>query len=144
MKSRLSLCAALVTPLDGDGEINAGAFASHARWVLRHGCDGVVAFGTTGESASFSTDARTAGLAALVEKGVPPAAVISSARAAPALSLTSVIATADPCSAKMRAVSAPIPDAPPLSSATFPSNLGPMVMGVLLVSVLSGGGRPRW
>lgn len=76
MVSRLSLCAALVTPVDAEGNVQAGKFAEHGRWVLRHGCDGVVVFGTTGESASFSPAARSAALDAFVGAGVPPETVM--------------------------------------------------------------------
>lgn len=76
MVSRLSLCAALVTPVDAEGKVQARKFAGHGRWVLRHGCDGLVVFGTTGEAASFSPDARSAALDALIDAGVPPETVM--------------------------------------------------------------------
>ena len=52
----------------------------------------------------------------------PPADPISSTTFGPRLSLTSAIATAAPCSANSRALSAPIPDAPPVTIATLSSS----------------------
>jgi hypothetical protein len=57
--------------------------------------------------------------------------------------LLSVSSTFAPCSAKTRAVSAPIPDAPPVTIATLPTSLLPGCMVVSLVrpkSCPSGGG----
>ncbi len=48
----------LVTPFDGDGEINPAALADVADFVLAGGVRGVVAMGTTGEYYAMTTDER--------------------------------------------------------------------------------------
>lgn len=63
--------AAVVTPVDGFGEISMERFARHARWLLRHGCHGLGLFAVTGESASFSIAERQHALEALVSAGIP-------------------------------------------------------------------------
>ena len=68
--------AAIVTPVDPDGEINLERWARHARWLLRQGCHGLGVFGTTGETQAFSVDERRAALEALVAAGLPADRVI--------------------------------------------------------------------
>jgi 4-hydroxy-tetrahydrodipicolinate synthase len=63
--------AAALTPLHPDGSIDDDAFADHLRWLLGHGCDGVLVFGTTGEGFSFSVGERTRALDALLDRGLP-------------------------------------------------------------------------
>ncbi|MEM7123144.1 MAG: dihydrodipicolinate synthase family protein [Pseudomonadota bacterium] len=70
------MSAALVTPVDSAGDVQLRKLVDHAHWVLGNGCDGIVLFGTTGESASFSPDARSAALDAFVGAGVPPETVM--------------------------------------------------------------------
>jgi 4-hydroxy-tetrahydrodipicolinate synthase len=45
---------ALTTPFDGSGSIDEGFLAEHARWVVEHGCTGLVPIGSLGESATLS------------------------------------------------------------------------------------------
>lgn len=73
---------ALATPLDGDGELDAAAFAAHAAGLLAAGCDGVAPFGTTGEGPSFSLAERQAGLEALLAAGVRSDQVVAGIGAA--------------------------------------------------------------
>jgi 4-hydroxy-tetrahydrodipicolinate synthase len=83
--------AAALTPLHPDGSIDDDAFADHLRWLLDHGCDGVLVFGTTGEGFSFSTGERVRALDALLERGLPAGRLLvgSGALALPdAVSLT--------------------------------------------------------
>ncbi|MEA2781070.1 MAG: 4-hydroxy-tetrahydrodipicolinate synthase, partial [Rhodospirillaceae bacterium] len=63
--------AAMLTPQEEDGTIHRQGFARLAHWLLDHGCQGVVPFGTTGEFASFTVDERTSALDQLIEDGVP-------------------------------------------------------------------------
>lgn len=63
--------AASLTPLHADGSIDTDAWAAHVRWLLDHGCTGVVLFGTTGEANSFSVEERAAALEALLNEGLP-------------------------------------------------------------------------
>lgn len=64
------VCAASLTPLHDDGIVH-DAFARHVEWLLAHGCDGCLLFGTTGEGLSFTVDERRAALDALLSNGVP-------------------------------------------------------------------------
>ncbi|MBB6486096.1 dihydrodipicolinate synthase family protein [Rhizobium lusitanum] len=52
--------AAVPTPFDHHGDIDAGAFTEHARWCLANGCDFLNVLGTTGEANSLSADQRSA------------------------------------------------------------------------------------
>ena len=45
---------ALTTPFDANGSIDEGFLAEHARWVVEHGCTGLVPIGSLGESATLS------------------------------------------------------------------------------------------
>lgn len=68
--------AAIVTPVDPDGEINLERWTRHARWLLRHGCHGLGVFGTTGETQAFSVAERQAALEGLLAEGLPAERVI--------------------------------------------------------------------
>lgn len=68
--------AAALTPMDGDLNPDHPAFANHCRRLLSAGCHGLAVFGTTGEANSLSVDERLAALEALVEDGVPAAALL--------------------------------------------------------------------
>ena len=63
--------AASLTPLDSSLAIDHGAYARHARWLLRNGCDGLALMGTTGEATSFSVGERQEALEQLLASGVP-------------------------------------------------------------------------
>jgi 4-hydroxy-tetrahydrodipicolinate synthase len=61
----------VLTPVDADLQPHPGRFVAHARWLLDHGCHGLVVFGTTGEANSFSVDERMELLDAAVSAGLP-------------------------------------------------------------------------
>ncbi|MGH6986469.1 MAG: dihydrodipicolinate synthase family protein [Caulobacteraceae bacterium] len=66
--------AALSTPFRAEDlyRIDLAAMASHARWLLASGCDGLLVFGTTGEAASCSLAERLEALEALIGEGIDP------------------------------------------------------------------------
>lgn len=74
--------AALATPLDGNDELDASAFAAHADALLAAGCDGVAPFGTTGEGPSFTVAERQGGLDALLAAGIRPDRIVAGIGAA--------------------------------------------------------------
>ena len=47
---------ALVTPMQPDGALDAKALAELVEWHVSEGTDGIVAVGTTGESATLPVD----------------------------------------------------------------------------------------
>jgi 4-hydroxy-tetrahydrodipicolinate synthase len=55
-----AVLTAMVTPFDGDGELDTKAAADLARWLVDHGNDGLVLAGTTGESPTLSDDEKIA------------------------------------------------------------------------------------
>lgn len=63
--------AASLTPFHDDSTIAQAAFVQHVNWLLSHGCDGVLLFGTTGEGLSLAVDERIDGLTALLSAGLP-------------------------------------------------------------------------
>ena len=65
------LWAAMATPLDAEGNVDHAAFVRHGNWLIEHGCDGLVPFGTTGEGPSFSAGERLAATEALLKAGIP-------------------------------------------------------------------------
>lgn len=67
---------AALTPMNDDLSPNRAAFASHCRWLLASGADGLAVLGTTGEANSFSVDERLALLDALGEAGIPGRALL--------------------------------------------------------------------
>lgn len=67
---RFGLSAALTTPFRADGAVDLAGFAAHARRCLEAGCDGVTAFGTTGEGASIGLAERAGMLEALAGAGI--------------------------------------------------------------------------
>lgn len=64
--------AACLTPLHDDLSVDHATLATHARWLLANGCDGLVLLGTTGEANSFNINERMALLDRLMEAGLPP------------------------------------------------------------------------
>ena len=68
--NRIGLNCALSTPFTKDGAVDLRRMTAHAQWVLANGCDGITAFGTTGEGASIGTPARYQALAALAASGI--------------------------------------------------------------------------
>jgi 4-hydroxy-tetrahydrodipicolinate synthase len=69
---RIGLNCALSTPFTKNGEVDLNRLAGHATSVLAGGCDGITAFGTTGEGASLAVPERYQVLAALVAAGIDP------------------------------------------------------------------------
>lgn len=62
---------AMTTPFKpGNLEVDTVLLAAHAKWLLAHGCDGLVLFGTTGEAASLTVAEREAALESLLEAGI--------------------------------------------------------------------------
>jgi 1-pyrroline-4-hydroxy-2-carboxylate deaminase len=45
---------ALTTPFDSSDHVDEGFLAEHARWMVEHGCTGLVPIGSLGESATLS------------------------------------------------------------------------------------------
>ncbi|WP_332776439.1 dihydrodipicolinate synthase family protein [Polaromonas sp.] len=69
---------AMLTPLNENLGINHQLFAAHATALIRAGCGGVTAFGTTGEGPSFSMAERREALEALIKNGVPASQIMVS------------------------------------------------------------------
>jgi 4-hydroxy-tetrahydrodipicolinate synthase len=68
---------AMTTPFKPDTfEVDTKLLATHAKWLLAHGCDGLVLFGTTGEAASLSVAERKAALESLLEAGIDAGKVL--------------------------------------------------------------------
>jgi len=63
--------AAGLTLLNEDLSIDAEATIGHTRWLLSHGCDGVLIFGTTGEANSFTVDERLGLIDAIGRSDLP-------------------------------------------------------------------------
>ncbi|WP_263786400.1 dihydrodipicolinate synthase family protein [Salinibacter grassmerensis] len=63
--------AAGLTPFHADQSLAHDSFAAHTQWLLDHGCDAVLLFGTTGEGLSLSVSERLAGLDAVLASGIP-------------------------------------------------------------------------
>jgi len=63
--------AAVLTPLDASLSPDRTRMASHCRWLLENGCNGLAVLGTTGEANSFSVDERMDLLDHLIEDGIP-------------------------------------------------------------------------
>ena len=63
--------AAVLTPLDSTLAPDRTALATHCRWLLDNGCNGLAVLGTTSEANSFSVDERLRLLDNLIEDGIP-------------------------------------------------------------------------
>jgi 4-hydroxy-tetrahydrodipicolinate synthase len=59
-----------ITPVDDRLAPDVGRFVAHGRWLLEHGCHGLVVFGTTGEANSFSVEERIDLLEAALDAGL--------------------------------------------------------------------------
>jgi 4-hydroxy-tetrahydrodipicolinate synthase len=68
--------AAIATPYRADLSIDFGLLSAHAQWLLTHGCDGLVLFGTTGEAASLTIAERKAVLEQLIAEGIRPSQIL--------------------------------------------------------------------
>jgi 4-hydroxy-tetrahydrodipicolinate synthase len=68
--------AAVLTPMRADLSVDLDRMASHCRWLLANGCDGLAILGTTGEANSLGVDERIAVMEGLVERGIPAARLL--------------------------------------------------------------------
>jgi 4-hydroxy-tetrahydrodipicolinate synthase len=64
--------APAVTAFDRNGGIDSERTITHCHWLLEHGCDGLVVFGTTSEANSLSLGERERLLEAIVSSGISP------------------------------------------------------------------------
>ena len=53
-----TVITAMVTPFDGEGELDLDGAAALARWLADHGSDGLVVAGTTGEGSTLTDDEK--------------------------------------------------------------------------------------
>lgn len=51
---------AITTPFHTDGTVDDSFLAEHVRWLMRHGCSGIVALGSLGEGATLSVAEKVA------------------------------------------------------------------------------------
>ena len=65
------VCAALVTPIDGQFQIDAARLAAFGARLLDKGVNGLVPFGTMGEGPAFSAAQRFEAVARILEMGLP-------------------------------------------------------------------------
>ncbi len=68
--------AAALTPLNEALEPDTALFVAHCRWLLDHGCDGLVPIGTTGEGNSLSVRQRLGLIEAAAGSGLAMAKFI--------------------------------------------------------------------
>ena len=66
----------VVTAFHQNHEIDFERSIAHSRWLLRHGCDGLVLFGTTSEANSLSLSERKRLLEAMANSGISPADLV--------------------------------------------------------------------
>ena len=80
---------AMTTAFKADMSVDHAFIARHARWLVDNGCNGVVALGSLGESATLNFDEKVAILETLVSelKGKPVVAGIASLSTAEAVAL---------------------------------------------------------
>ncbi len=75
------IMAPVVTAFRQDREIDATRSVAHCHWLLKHGCDGLVVFGTTSEANSLSLSERKNLLEAMVGSGIDPTRLLVGAGA---------------------------------------------------------------
>ncbi len=68
--------AAAATPFLEDLRVDGPRVVSHAKWLLANGCDGLVMFGSTGESASLTLAERHSIVNELGAAGIAPSALL--------------------------------------------------------------------
>ena len=68
--------AAVLTPMHADLSVDLDRMARHCHWLLANGCNGLGILGTTGEANSLGVDERIAVMEGLIERGVPPEALL--------------------------------------------------------------------
>lgn len=67
---------AALTPLNDDLSPDAGKLASHCRWLMDQGADGIALLGTTGEANSFSVAEKMRLMDELATAGIPGSALL--------------------------------------------------------------------
>ena len=68
--------AAAATPFRDDLSVDQARMTQHVRWLLANGCDGVVMFGSTGESASLTQAERHSIVQELRKADIPAASLL--------------------------------------------------------------------
>jgi 4-hydroxy-tetrahydrodipicolinate synthase len=63
--------AAVLTAMRDDLAVDLDRTASHCRWLLANGCNGLAILGTTGEANSLGIGERLALMEGVIERGVP-------------------------------------------------------------------------
>lgn len=66
------ILAPVVTAFHQNYEVDFERTIAHCQWLLEHGCDGLVVFGTTSEANSLSLSERKALLEAIISSGISP------------------------------------------------------------------------
>ena len=66
----MGVIAASLTPMHTDLSVDHNALATHGRWLLENGCDGILLFGTTGEANSLTVSERKETLDNLMDAGI--------------------------------------------------------------------------
>jgi len=91
------LSVAITTPFDVEGRIDPAELVAHARWMVGHGVEAVVAAGSLGEGSALTTEERlevVRTLAAGLPPGVPVIAAVGAARTAEAVEVARGAASA--------------------------------------------------
>ena len=68
--------AAVLTAMRPDLSVDLDLMASHCRWLLANGCNGLGVLGTTGEANSLGLSERIGLMEGLVERGLPGARML--------------------------------------------------------------------
>ena len=68
---------AITTPFKADGALDESFLTDHVRWLLGHGCRGIVALGSLGEGATLTFDEKVRVLSICVQSAGPSAPVIA-------------------------------------------------------------------
>jgi 4-hydroxy-tetrahydrodipicolinate synthase len=79
MKNLGTIVTAMITPFDGDGEVDYRESARLAAWLVERGNDGLVVAGSTGEGQTLTPDERAQLFSAVKEEVGDRAAVIANA-----------------------------------------------------------------
>ncbi|MEP6666410.1 MAG: dihydrodipicolinate synthase family protein, partial [Nocardioidaceae bacterium] len=90
---------AMVTPFDADGAINVDAAAGLASHLVDHGHDGLVIFGTTGESPTVTPAEQEKVLRGVVEAVGQQASVVAGVGSYDTASAVALTRTASACGA---------------------------------------------